>query len=204
MPRSGQSDPAQPLRESLSRAFSGSFYFSQYFGSQSRGRGLGAEAGLRLFSERQTGLGISLNAGTTHWTNRLVALLRLIPLRLNCVIVSSQEALALQRVYAIRRSGATCLKQTSSFDIAVTQQVTKSVDVAKVNLRKHRSAVWRSAVPNLGVTCPPFFRCGAPRFFTVRRIQAPEPPTYGSLRGPAMRVETDSGSTASVPSGIGK
>ena len=94
----------------------------QFFGSQSRGRGLGAEAGLRLFSERQTGLGISLNARTTHWTNRLVALLRLIPLRLNCVIASSQEAPALQRVYAIRRSGATCLKQTSSFDIAVTQR----------------------------------------------------------------------------------
>src|SRR5713226_1706851 len=97
--RSAQSGPAQPLGESLSRAFGGSFYFSQFFGSQSRGRGLGAEAGLRLFSERQTGLRITLNAGTTHWTNRLVALLRLIPLRLNCVIVSSQEALALQRVY---------------------------------------------------------------------------------------------------------
>ena len=23
----------------------------------------------------------------------------------------------------------------------------------------------RSAVPNLGVTCPPFFRCEAPRFY---------------------------------------
>jgi hypothetical protein len=46
----------------------------------------------------------------------------LIPLRSNCVIASSQEAPALQRVYAIRRSGATCLKQTSSFDIAVTQR----------------------------------------------------------------------------------
>ena len=99
--RSAQSGPAQPLGESLSRAFGGSFYLSQFFGSQSRGRGLGAEAGLRLFSERQTGLGISLNAGTTHWTNRLVALLRLIPLRLSCVIVSSQQGLALQRVYVI-------------------------------------------------------------------------------------------------------
>ena len=119
--RSAQSGPAQPLGESLSRAFGGSFDLGQFFGSQSRGRGLGAEAGLRLFSERQTGLRISLNAGTTHWTNRLVALLRLIPLRLSLVIVSSQEALALQRVYAIRRPGATCRKQTSSFDIAVTE-----------------------------------------------------------------------------------
>jgi hypothetical protein len=73
--RSAQSGPAQPLRESLSRAFGGSFYLSQFFGSQSRGRGLGAEAGLRLFAEWQAGLGISLNAGITHWTNRLVALL---------------------------------------------------------------------------------------------------------------------------------
>ena len=43
--RSAQSGPAQPLGESLSRAFGGSFYFSQFFRSQSRGRGLGAEAG---------------------------------------------------------------------------------------------------------------------------------------------------------------
>ena len=120
--RSAQSGLTQPLGEGLSRSFGGSFYFCQFLGSQSRGRGLGAEAGLRLFSERQTGLWISLNAGTTHWTNRLVALLRLIPLRLNCVIVSSQEALALQRVYASRHSGATFRKQTSSFDIAVTQR----------------------------------------------------------------------------------
>ncbi|MGA6960354.1 MAG: hypothetical protein WBY38_13155, partial [Candidatus Acidiferrales bacterium] len=52
-------------------------------------------------AEWQTGLWISLNAGTTHWTNRLVAPLRLIPLRLRFVIVSSQEALTLQCVYVI-------------------------------------------------------------------------------------------------------
>jgi hypothetical protein len=46
--RSAQSGPAQPLGESLSRAFGGSFYFSQFFGSQSGGRGLGAEAGYPL------------------------------------------------------------------------------------------------------------------------------------------------------------
>jgi hypothetical protein len=82
--RSAQSGLTQSLGEGLSRSFGGSFYFCQFLGSQSRGSGLGAEAGLRLFSERQTGLWISLNPGTTHWTNRLVALLRLIPLRLNC------------------------------------------------------------------------------------------------------------------------
>src|SRR5208283_608489 len=98
-----------------------------------------------------------------HWTNRLVAHLRLIPLRLNCVIASSQEALALQRVYANQYSGATFRKQTSLFDISVTQQLTNFVDVAKVNLRKRRSFIWRSAVPKLGVTCPHFFRCEAPR-----------------------------------------
>jgi len=59
-------------------------------------RGLGTEAGLRFFSEWQTGLGISMNARTIHWTNRLVALLRLIPLRLNCVIVSSQQGLVIE------------------------------------------------------------------------------------------------------------
>src|SRR6266849_8894876 len=101
-------------------------------------------------------------------------------------------------------SEAICRKQTSSLDSGDYSVTTESVEAADVNPRKHRSAVWRSAVPNLGVTCPQFFRCGAPRFFTVRRIQAPEPPTYGSLRGPAMRAETDSGSTASAPSGIGK
>src|SRR5580700_9732269 len=40
--------------------------------------------------------------------------------------------------------------------------VTKFVDAAEVNRRKHRNAFARAAVPNLGVTCPPFFRCEAP------------------------------------------
>jgi hypothetical protein len=35
-----------------------------------------------------------LNAGTTHWTNRLIALRRLIPLRLNCVIAVDSKLLA--------------------------------------------------------------------------------------------------------------
>src|SRR5271169_1348059 len=48
---------------------------------------------------------------------------------------------------------------------------TNFVDAAKVNLRKHRSAVWRSAVPNLGVTCPPFFRCEAPPFLQFAVFQ---------------------------------
>src|SRR5271165_3640859 len=39
---------------------------------------------------------------------------------------------------------------------------TNFVDAAKVNLRKRRSFIWRSPVPNLGVTCPHFFRCEAP------------------------------------------
>jgi hypothetical protein len=88
--RRAQSGPAQPLGESLSRAFGSRFDLGQFLGSQSRGRGLGAEAGLRFFSERQTGLRVRLNAGTTHWTNRLVALLRLIRLRLSCVLVHSK------------------------------------------------------------------------------------------------------------------
>jgi hypothetical protein len=64
--RSAESGPAQPLGESLSRSFGRSFYFSQFFRSQSRGRGLDAETGFRFFSERQTGLWIGLNTGNAH------------------------------------------------------------------------------------------------------------------------------------------
>src|SRR5271156_752057 len=53
-------------------------------------------------------------------------------------------------------------------------------------------------------TATPFLPVQRPAFFTARHTQAPEHPTYGSLRGPAMPVETDSGSTANGPSGIGK
>jgi hypothetical protein len=120
--RSAQSSLSQPLGESLARSFGGRFYFSQFFGSQSRGGSLGAEAGLRFFSEGQTGLRISFNAGITHWTNRLVALLRLIPLRLNCVIVSSPQGLALQCVYAIGDGHRFVANKHHPFDIAVTRR----------------------------------------------------------------------------------
>jgi len=64
-----------------------------------------------------------------------------------------------------RRSEATGHEQTSSLDTTLIERLTQSIDAAKVNLRKHRSAVLRSAVPNLGVTCPHFFRCEAPRSY---------------------------------------
>jgi len=70
--RSAQSGPAQPLGESLSRAFGGSFDLGQFVRSQPRGRSLGAEAGLRLVAERQTGLWSGLNAGNAHLRNRFV------------------------------------------------------------------------------------------------------------------------------------
>jgi hypothetical protein len=44
--RSAQSGPAQPLGESLPRAFGGGFDLGQFVRSQPRGCGLGAEAGL--------------------------------------------------------------------------------------------------------------------------------------------------------------
>jgi hypothetical protein len=44
--RSAQSGPAQPLGESLPRAFGGGFDLGQFVRSQPRGGGLGAEAGL--------------------------------------------------------------------------------------------------------------------------------------------------------------
>src|SRR5580658_5676820 len=100
-----------------------------------------------------------------------------------------------------RRWAPLCRKQTSSVPYCSHPAETNFVDAAKVNLRKHRIAVWRAAVPNLGVTCPPFFRCEAPRF-TIRHTQEPARPTVGPPPEPAMRAETDSGSTASAPSGI--
>ena len=54
--RGAQGGPAQPLGESLSRAFGGRFYFSQFVRSQARGGSLGAEAGLRFV------------ARTANWT----------------------------------------------------------------------------------------------------------------------------------------
>lgn len=54
--------------------------------------------------------------------NRLAELLRLIPLRLSCVIASSQEALALQRVYVIDDGHRFVANKHHPFDIAVTQR----------------------------------------------------------------------------------
>ena len=68
---------------------------------------------------------------------------------------------------------------------------TQSVDAVKVNLRKHRSAVWRSAVPNLGVTCHPFYRCEAPPFlqFAILSCQrVPQTPHFGGLPAPAKQT----------------
>ncbi len=59
----------------------------------------------------------------------------------------------LQRVYVINGRSTLAANRQSSFYTAVIQRVIESVDAAKVNQRKHRSAVWRSAVPKLGVTC---------------------------------------------------
>jgi hypothetical protein len=89
------------LGESLSRAFGGSFDFGQFLGSQSRGRGLGAEAGPHLFAEWQTGLGSGLNAGNAHWETALSPLLCPTPLTSSSEIAGSQQSLALQRVYVI-------------------------------------------------------------------------------------------------------
>jgi len=80
-------------------------------------------------------------------------------------ITSSQEVLVLQHVYVITGRSALAANRQSSFYTAVIQRVIESVDAAKVNLRKHRSATRRCAVPHLGVTCPHFFRCEAPRSY---------------------------------------
>jgi len=83
----------------------------------------------------------------------------------NSEMAGSQQGLALQRVYVIDDGQRFVANKQHRSILQSLKHVAKFVDAAKVNLRKHRSAVWRSAVPNLGVTCPPFFRCEAPRFY---------------------------------------
>src|SRR5713226_3856460 len=61
-----------------------------------------------------------------------------------------------------RRSEPFSPLQTSSFDTTLIPRATECVDAAEVNLRKLRALSRSSAVPYLGVTCPPFFRCEAP------------------------------------------
>jgi hypothetical protein len=68
---------------------------------------------------------------------------------------------------------------------------TNFVDATKVNRRKHQSALWRSAVPNLGVTCPPFFRCEAPpllQFAILSCQRVPQTPHFGGLPAPAKQT----------------
>src|SRR5260370_8325472 len=61
----------------------------------------------------------------------------------------------------------------------------------KVNLRKHRSAVWRSAVPNLGVTCPTFLPVRSTAFLQLAVFQHLSPPRmyyFGSLPCAAKQI----------------
>ena len=104
----------------------------------------------------------------------------------------SREVLALQRVYVIDALKAICHEQTSSLDTTLIEQLTQSIDAAKVNLRKHRSPVGRSAVPNLGVTCPPFLPVRSIAALTVRHTLSPAHPTDAPLRRPASPGETGS------------
>lgn len=92
----------------------------------------------------------------------LLPMLRSASLLLSIGTGGSQEVLALQRVYVIDARKQFGHEQTSSLDTTLIERFTQFVDAVKVNLRKHRSTVWHSAVPNLGVTCPHFFRCEAP------------------------------------------
>jgi hypothetical protein len=66
----------------------------------------------------------------------------------------------------------------------VTQRLTNLVDAAKVNLRKHRSAVWRSAVPKLGVTCPTLLPVRSTAFLQLaifQRLSLPRMDHFGGL-----------------------
>src|SRR5579863_3582130 len=111
-------------------------------------------------------MGVGLSARITHWTNRLVALLRLTPLRLNCVIVSSQKALVLQRVYVIDDGQRFVANKHHPFYIAVTQRRLILLTQRKLTCVNIETRSGDAAVPNLGVTCPLFFRCEAPRFYS--------------------------------------
>src|SRR5271166_3363640 len=87
--------------------------------------------------------------------------------------------------------GATCLRQTSPFDIAVTHYSTNFVDAANVNLRKHRSAGPRSAVPNLGVTCPtllPVRSTALLQLAIFQHLSLPRMDHLGGLPGAAKQI----------------
>src|SRR5271169_5614083 len=79
---------------------------------------------------------------------------------------------------------------------------TNFVEAAKVNLRKTPKFHLAFRSSQLGGDVSTLLPVRSTAFLIARRIQAPAPPTYGSPPGPAMLVETDSGSSASVPSGI--
>ena len=85
------------------------------------------------------------------------------PLRLSCVIVSSPQGLALQCVYVIDDGHRFVANKHHPFDIAVTQRRPILLTQLKLTCVNIEALVWRSAVPNLGVTCPSFFRCEAPQ-----------------------------------------
>ena len=92
----------------------------------------------------------------------LLRMLRLAPPQFSSGIARSQEVLALQRVYLIDAYERFVANKHRRLIQVVIQCVTQSADAAKVNLGKHPALSRRSAVPKLGVTCPPFFRCEAP------------------------------------------
>jgi hypothetical protein len=63
-----------------------------------------------------------LNAANAHLGNRLVPVLRRTPLTSSSEIASSQQGLALQRVYVIDDGQRFVANKHHPFDIAVTQR----------------------------------------------------------------------------------
>ena len=66
----------------------------------------------------------------------------------------------------------------------------KSAAAAEVNRRKRHSALRRSAVPQLGVTCPHCFRCVAAHSSIARHTHRPGQPMRSRLQATAMHGQT--------------
>jgi hypothetical protein len=96
----------------------------------------------------------------------LLPMLRSAPLQFSSGIARSQEVLALQRVYVIdaqERFVANKRHRSIPRSFSESPNLLMQRKLTCVNTER---CPGRSAVPNLGVTCPPFFRCEAPRSYS--------------------------------------
>jgi hypothetical protein len=101
-----------------------------------------------------------------------------------------REALAGQRVYAKCTQPCFFVYERKRLHARTLLQ-SKAAHPKQADVRKHFGAVQRSAVPDLGVTCAPFFRWEAPPLLqlpilTCQRV--PQTPHFGGLPAPAKQT----------------